>query len=70
VAALKWALVLFLLAALALVVLSKLIAFLNPPQPGRPRPAALRSVERALRWTLVVPVALGLALLAATLARG
>ena len=69
-AAVKWALIFFLVTALALVVLSKAIAFLNPPRPGRPAPAALRRVERALRWTLVIPAALGLALIAAALARG
>ena len=69
-AAVKWALVFFAVAALGLLILAKTIAFLNPPRPGRAAPAALRTVERALRWTVILPAALGAGLLAATLARG
>jgi hypothetical protein len=65
----KWVLVAFALAAVALVALSKLLAFLNPPRPGRPRPPLLRRVEGALRWTLLVPAAVAAALLALALWR-
>jgi hypothetical protein len=51
----------------ALVVLSKLIGFLNPPRPGRPRPPVLRRIDRALRWTVLIPAAIGLAILVVTL---
>ena len=69
-AAAKWVLIFFAVAALTLVVLSKVIVFLNPPRPGRAAPPVLRRVERAIRWTIVIPAVLGLALIAATLARG
>ena len=69
-AAAKWVLIFFAAAALTLLVLSKVIVFLNPPRPGRPAPPVLRRVERAIRWTIVIPAALGLALIAATLVRG
>jgi hypothetical protein len=65
----KWALLVFALAALVLFVLTKVITFLNPPRPGRPVPLALTRVRRALTWTVVVPAALALLLLAATLLR-
>ncbi len=65
----KWVLIFFGVLAAALFVLSKLVAWLNPPRPGRPRPPALRRVERALRWSVLVPAALALALLAFTLLR-
>jgi predicted MFS family arabinose efflux permease len=68
--ALKWVLVFFALAALGLVVLSKLITFLDPPRPGRPRGPLLRRVERALRWTVLVPLALGVAILVLTILGG
>jgi len=64
----KWALVAFGTAAVALFVLGKLLAFLNPPHPGRPGPRVLRRVERALRWTLLVPLAIVIVLLALALA--
>ncbi len=67
VGAFKWVLVFFALVALGLVVLSKLITFLDPPRPGRPRGPLLRRVERALRWSVLVPALLGLAILALTL---
>jgi hypothetical protein len=65
----KWALLVFALAALALYVLTKVIAFLNPPRPGRPVPVVLARVRRALTWTVLVPAALALLLLAVTLLR-
>ena len=64
----KWALIVFGTAAVALVVLGKLLAFLNPPRPGRRRPPVLRRVERALRWTLLVPLAIVVVLLVLALA--
>jgi predicted MFS family arabinose efflux permease len=70
VAALKWALVFFAVTALGLVVLTKLITFLDPPRPGRPRGPLLRRLERALRWSVIVPALLGLAVLAITFLRG
>ncbi len=59
----KWTLVVFGVAAIALFVLSKILAFMNPPRPERPRPPLLGRVERALRWTLIVPFALAVVLL-------
>ena len=59
----KWTLVAFGIAAIVLFVLSKILAFMNPPRPERPRPPTLRRVERALRWTLIVPFALAVVLL-------
>jgi hypothetical protein len=59
----KWTLVAFGIAAIALVALGKILAFMNPPRPERPRPPLLRRVERALRWTVLVPVALAVVLL-------
>jgi hypothetical protein len=64
----KWVLVAFGAAAVALVVLGKVLAFLNPPRPGRPRPPIARRVERALRWTLLVPLAIVIVLLVLALA--
>ena len=63
----KWALMVFALAALVLFGLTKVIAFLNPPRPGRPAPLMLGRVQRALTWTVLVPAALALLLLAVTL---
>jgi hypothetical protein len=60
----KWTLVAFALAATALFILSKALAFLNPPRPGRPRAPLLRQVERTLRWVVLVPLAVALCLLA------
>ena len=65
----KWVLVIFGALAAVLFVLSKLLAWLNPPRPGRPRPPLLGRVERALRWSVLVPAALALALLGFTLLR-
>ena len=59
----KWTLVVFGTAAGALFVIGKLLALLNPPRPGRPGPPLLRRVERALRWTLLVPLAIAVVLL-------
>ena len=63
----KWTLVFFAALSLALVALSKLIAFFNPPRRGRPRPPLLRRLDRALRWTVLVPAVIGLAVLVVTL---
>jgi hypothetical protein len=70
VGALKWVLVFFAVLSLGLFVLTKLITFLDPPRPGRPRGPMVRRVERALRWSVLVPALLGLAVLVATLLRG
>jgi predicted MFS family arabinose efflux permease len=64
----KWALVFFGVMAIGLFVLSKILAFFNPPRPGRPGPPVLRRVERALRWTVLLPLAIVIALLALALA--
>lgn len=64
---LKWVLVLFAAMSVALFVLGKAIAFMNPPRPGRPAPPLLGRVERALRWTVMIPALVALALLAGTL---
>jgi hypothetical protein len=60
----KWALVAFGVTAAALFALGKVLAFLNPPRPGRPRPPIVRRVERSLAWTLWVPLVIAAALLA------
>jgi hypothetical protein len=65
----KWALLVFAVAVLALFVLTKVIAFLNPPRPGRPAPLMLGRAQRALTWTILVPAALALVLLVVTLLR-
>jgi hypothetical protein len=67
---LKWVLVLFALAALGLIVLAKVIAFLNPPRPGHARPPALRRVERSLWWTVAWAVVVGVAILVLTVTGG
>ena len=59
----KWTLVVFGIAAIVLFVLSKILAFMSPPRPERPRPPLLGRVERALRWTVIVPFALAVVLL-------
>jgi hypothetical protein len=59
----KWTLVIFGTAAVALVVLGKALAFLNPPRPGRASPPLLRRVERTLRWVVLVPLAIAAILL-------
>ena len=66
----KWVLVLFALAALGLVVVAKVMAFLNPPRPGQPRPPALRRVERSLWWTVAWGLALGVGILVLALIGG
>ncbi len=63
----KWTLVFFVVLSLGLVALSKVIAFLNPPRPGRPRAPVLRAIDRMLRWTVLVPAVLGLVVLVVTL---
>ena len=65
----KWVLLLFAVLSIVLFVLSKAIAFMNPPRPGRPAPPMLGRVQRALTWTVLVPAALALVLLAVTLLR-
>ncbi len=63
----KWALIAFGVAAAALFVLGKALAFLNPPRPGRPRPPLLRRVERTLLWVALVPLAIAVGMLALAL---
>jgi hypothetical protein len=70
VAAIKWALVLFVVAALVLVLVSKLITLVDPPRPGRMPSRLATRVKRALRWTVLVPALIGLALLALAVLRG
>jgi hypothetical protein len=60
----KWVLIAFAVAATALFVLSKTLAFLNPPKPGRPKAALLQRVDRALRWMVLLPLAIAVCLLA------
>ena len=60
----KWVLIAFAVAATALFVLSKALAFLNPPRPGRPKPPLLQRVERTLRWTVWLPLVIAVCLLA------
>jgi len=63
----KWTLLIFAVLSLGLLVLSKVLAFFNPPRPGRPRPPVLRRIDRMLRWTVLIPAAVGLVVLAVTL---
>jgi predicted secreted protein len=63
----KWTLVFFVALSLGLVALSKIITFVNPPRPGRPRAPMLRRIDRMLRWTVLAPAVLGLVVLAVTL---
>jgi hypothetical protein len=63
----KWTLVMFGIAVVALFVLGKALAFMNPPRPGRARPPLLRRVERTLRWLVLVPLAIALGMLALAL---
>jgi len=63
----KWTLVVFGVAAGALFVLGKVLAIMHPPRPGRPRPPLLLRVERALRWVVLVPLAIAVGLLALAL---
>jgi hypothetical protein len=60
----KWVLIVFAVAATALFVLSKALAFLNPPKPGRPKAVLLQRVERTLRWMVLLPLAIAVCLLA------
>ncbi len=64
---LKWALVIFVLTALGLYIVTKLISFLNPPRPGRPAPLMPGRARRALRWSVFVPALVGLGILALTI---
>jgi hypothetical protein len=64
---LKWTLIFFAALAVGLVALSKVLAFFNPPRPGRPRPPVLRRIDRALRWVVLVPAIVGLVVLVVTL---
>ncbi len=63
----KWTLIIFGTMAVALFLLGKVLAFMNPPRPGRPRPPLLSTVERALRWTVLVPIGVAVVLLALAL---
>jgi hypothetical protein len=63
----KWTLIFFAVLSVSLVALSKLISFMNPPRPGRPGPPVLRRLNRMLRWTILIPAAIGLAVLVVTL---
>ncbi|HEY4908540.1 MAG TPA: hypothetical protein VIJ73_03515 [Methylomirabilota bacterium] len=63
----KWTLIFFVVLSVGLVVLSKVISFMNPPRPGRPRPPVLRRLDRMLRWTVLIPAAIGLAVIVVTL---
>ena len=63
----KWALIVFAVATLAVFVLGKVLAFLNPPRPGRARPALLGRVERTLRWLVLLPLAIAVGMLALAL---
>lgn len=63
----KWILVFFAALSLGLVLLSKVLTFFNPPRPGRPRAPVLRRIDRLLRWTVLIPAAVGLVVLAVTL---
>jgi hypothetical protein len=63
----KWTLVFFAVLSIALVVLSKVLTFFNPPRPGRPRAPVLRRVDRMLRWSVLIPAAVGLVVLVMTL---
>ena len=65
----KWVLIFFSALSLALFVLSKAIAFMNPPRPGHPQPVLLGRVRRTLTWTVLVPAVAALVLLAVTLLR-
>jgi hypothetical protein len=65
----KWVLIFFGVLSIALFVLSKAIAFMNPPRPGRPQPPMLRRVRRTLTWTVLVPAVAALVLLAVALLR-
>ena len=66
----KWTFIIFGVATLALFVLGKVLAWLNPPRAGRARPPVLKQVERALRWTFLIPLALAVLLLVIALWRG
>jgi short subunit fatty acids transporter len=66
----KWTLLAFGIAMVGLVVLGKVLAFMNPPRPGRPRPPLLRRVERTVRWMLLIPLAVALVMLALALGVG
>ena len=65
----KWVLIFFGALSIALFVLGKAIAFMNPPRPGRAQPPILRRVRRTLTWTVLVPAVAALVLLAVTLLR-
>ena len=63
----KWTLIIFGTMAIALFLLGKVLAFLNPPRRGQPRPPLLATVERTLRWTVLVPIGVAVVLLALAL---
>jgi hypothetical protein len=64
----KWTLIAFGAAAVVLFALGKVLAFLNPPRPGRAGPPLLRRLERALYVTVLVPLAVAVVLLVLALA--
>jgi short subunit fatty acids transporter len=64
----KWTLLAFGTAMVVLFLLGKVLAFLNPPRRGRPMPRLAKRVERALRFTILVPVAVAVLLLVLALA--
>jgi hypothetical protein len=63
----KWALIMFAVMAVGLLAVTKVLSFFNPPRPGRAPSPWLRSAERALRFSLLVPAALALLMLAAAM---
>ena len=63
----KWTLIFFAVLSIGLVGLSKILTFFNPPRPGRPLAPVLRRVDRMLRWSVLIPAAVGLVVLVVTL---
>jgi len=59
----KWTFILFGVATLVVFALGKVLAFLNPPRPGRPRPPMVRRMERSAGWLLLIPFALAVVML-------
>ena len=65
---LKWTFIIFAVATVAMFALGKVLAFFNPPRPGRPGPPMLRRVQRTAGWMLLIPFALAMAMLVIALA--
>ena len=63
----KWALVAFGVTSAVLFALGKVLAFMNPPRPGRPPSQAQRRVAWTLGWTVWVPLVIAAAMLALAL---